>query len=59
MLLRLQAALPLLATGEPVANVARRVGYDTASAFVAAFRRETGLTPGAYFTSTPSQPAAD
>ena len=59
MLLRLQAALPLLAAGEPVANVARRVGYDTASAFVAAFRRETGLTPGAYFTSTPSQPAAD
>lgn len=48
-LLRLQAALPLLATGEPVAAVARRVGYDTGSAFVAAFHRETGLTPGSYF----------
>jgi len=24
-------------------------GYDTASAFAAAFRRETGLTPAAYF----------
>src|SRR5262249_13744449 len=44
-LLRLQAALPGLAAGDPVSTVARRAGYDTASAFVAAFRRETGLTP--------------
>jgi AraC-like DNA-binding protein len=49
-LLRLEAALPLLARGEPVARVAHRVGYQTPSAFVAAFRRETGLTPAAYFT---------
>ncbi len=49
-LLRLQAALPLLAVGEPVGRVAHRVGYQTPSAFVAAFRRETGLTPAAYFT---------
>jgi AraC-like DNA-binding protein len=48
-LLRLQAALPALAAGDPVSAVARRVGYDTASAFVAAFGRETGLTPTAYF----------
>ena len=48
-LLRLQAALPLLARGEPVGRVAHRVGYQTPSAFVAAFRRETGLTPAAYF----------
>jgi AraC-like DNA-binding protein len=52
-LLRLQAALPLLARGEPVARVAHRVGYQTPSAFVAAFRRETGLTPAAYFAQTP------
>jgi AraC-like DNA-binding protein/quercetin dioxygenase-like cupin family protein len=51
-LLRLQAALPLLARGEPVARVAHRVGYQTPSAFVAAFRRETGLTPATYFTAT-------
>jgi AraC-like DNA-binding protein len=51
-LLRLQAALPLLARGEPVARVAHRVGYQTPSAFVAAFRRETGLTPAAYFAIT-------
>jgi AraC-like DNA-binding protein/quercetin dioxygenase-like cupin family protein len=52
-LLRLQAALPLLARGEPVARVAHRVGYQTPSAFVAAFRRETGQTPAAYFARTP------
>lgn len=46
---RLRAALTYLADGQPVGSVARRVGYDTPSAFVAAFRRETGLTPGGYF----------
>jgi AraC-like DNA-binding protein len=53
-LLRLQAALPLLAAGEPVGRVARRVGYETPSAFIAAFRRETGLTPAAYFAGPPT-----
>jgi AraC-like DNA-binding protein len=48
-LLRLQAALPGLARGDSVSSVARRVGYDRASAFVAAFRRETGVTPATYF----------
>lgn len=46
---RLHAALPYLADGHPVARVADRVGYGTASAFVAAFRRVTGSTPGTYF----------
>jgi AraC-like DNA-binding protein/quercetin dioxygenase-like cupin family protein len=50
-LLRLQAAVSVLAAGEPVGNVARRVGYESASAFVAAFRRETGVTPATYFRS--------
>jgi AraC-like DNA-binding protein len=49
---RLQAALPRLAAGDSVATVARHVGYETPSAFVAAFRRETGLTPGRYFRSS-------
>jgi AraC-like DNA-binding protein len=53
-LIRLQAALPALAAGDPVAAVARRVGYETTSAFVAAFRRETGTTPAAYFASPPA-----
>ncbi|RJQ78186.1 AraC family transcriptional regulator [Pseudonocardiaceae bacterium YIM PH 21723] len=48
-LVRLHAALPLLAGGASVSVVARRVGYATPSAFVAAFRRATGLTPGGYF----------
>ena len=48
-LLRLQAALSMVAAGEPVSRVAGRVGYDTPSAFVAAFRRETGQTPGSFF----------
>ena len=48
-LLRLQAALPALASGEPVGNVARHVGYESASSFVAAFRRETGQTPASFF----------
>ncbi|HET6704816.1 helix-turn-helix transcriptional regulator [Amycolatopsis sp.] len=46
---RLRAALPLLAQGTPLEPVAYRVGYSSASAFVAAFRRAVGVTPGAYF----------
>jgi AraC-like DNA-binding protein/quercetin dioxygenase-like cupin family protein len=56
-LLRLQAALPELAAGVPVGNVARHVGYESASAFVAAFRRETGVTPAGYFRG-PRHPTA-
>jgi AraC-like DNA-binding protein/quercetin dioxygenase-like cupin family protein len=48
-LARLHAALPALAEGAAVNRVAARVGYESTSAFVAAFRRETGLTPAAYF----------
>jgi AraC-like DNA-binding protein/uncharacterized RmlC-like cupin family protein len=48
-LFRLQTALAALATGDPVGVVARQVGYDTPSAFIAAFRKETGLTPALYF----------
>ena len=51
-MLRIQTALTALAAGEPVALVARRVGYDSDSAFVQAFRRETGVTPGAYFRAS-------
>jgi AraC-like DNA-binding protein len=48
-LLRIQSALPLLAAGEAAGRVAYRVGYETPSAFIAAFRRLTGVTPTAYF----------
>ena len=48
-LVRLRASLPALAAGEPVGKVARHAGYESASAFVAAFRRETGQTPALFF----------
>jgi AraC-like DNA-binding protein len=46
---RLAAALPLLAGGAAVSPTAHAVGYASPSAFVAAFRRETGVTPAEYF----------
>jgi AraC-like DNA-binding protein len=48
-LMRLQTAIVKLAGGESVGNAARQVGYESVSAFVAAFRRETGTTPAVYF----------
>ncbi|MFE4663673.1 helix-turn-helix domain-containing protein [Streptomyces sp. NPDC056716] len=48
---RLRAALPLLAEGQPVSRVAHTVGYATASAFLAAFRRTVGISPGRYLNS--------
>lgn len=45
---RLRAALPLLAEGQPVSRVAHTVGYATPSAFLAAFRRTVGTSPGRY-----------
>ncbi len=54
-LLRVQTAIVRLAGGESVANAARKVGYESVSAFVAAFRRETGMTPAAYFRAGGSE----
>ncbi|GGV17520.1 AraC family transcriptional regulator [Actinomadura cremea] len=51
---RLRAALPLLAEGRPVSHAAHAVGYATPSAFLAAFRRTVGTTPGRYLTAVPS-----
>ncbi|MEV8015568.1 helix-turn-helix transcriptional regulator [Streptomyces sp. NPDC086554] len=47
--LRMQAAMPLLADGMTIEAVAARVGYASASSFVAAFHRIVGLTPRQYF----------
>ena len=58
-LLRIQAALPLLAEGDPVSPAAHRVGYETASAFTAAFRRETGVTPAAYDRAGDEEPETE
>jgi AraC-like DNA-binding protein len=48
-LVRLRAATVALAGGERVSNVGALVGYESTSAFVSAFRRETGVTPATYF----------
>jgi len=48
---RLRAALFLLAADTAVSVVARRVGYSTPSAFIAAFRGALGVSPGAYFAA--------
>jgi AraC-like DNA-binding protein len=53
-LLRLHKAMEALGSQEPVSEVARKVGYESASAFVAAFRRETGITPAKYFRDAES-----
>ncbi|GII64588.1 AraC family transcriptional regulator [Sphaerisporangium krabiense] len=50
--LRLRAARTLLES-HPVAEVARRVGYATPSAFIAAFTKEHGCTPGRYALRRP------
>ncbi|KAF4409198.1 MULTISPECIES: AraC family transcriptional regulator [Streptomyces] len=46
--LRAQHAVALLTRGWEVEAVAEEVGYRSASAFGAAFRRTTGLTPGTF-----------
>jgi AraC-like DNA-binding protein/quercetin dioxygenase-like cupin family protein len=55
-LVRLQASLPYLAEQTPVSAVARLVGYRTTSAYVAAFRAHTGVTPRRYFQPLASAP---
>ncbi|TCJ95678.1 helix-turn-helix domain-containing protein [Nocardia alba] len=55
---RLSAALPFLGAGMPISKVAHSVGYRTASAFIAAFRREIGTTPAAYFAERDTDSSA-
>ena len=52
--LRLADAVCRLALGEPVARVAASLGYRSASAFSAMFRRALGAPPQRYL---PAQPA--
>jgi methylphosphotriester-DNA--protein-cysteine methyltransferase len=47
--LRLLASLERLATGAKVTNVAVELGYDSPSAFIAAFKALLGTTPAQYF----------
>ena len=47
---RLLEAHRLLAEGLPVTVVAHRVGYESASAFIAMFKRALGKTPGRFYS---------
>jgi AraC-like DNA-binding protein len=46
---RLLHAMRLLARGEPVTSTALEVGYESVSAFIAAFSNTLGTTPGRYY----------
>jgi AraC-like DNA-binding protein len=46
---RLLHAMRLLAGGEPVTSTALEVGYESVSAFIAAFSNVIGTTPGRYY----------
>lgn len=47
---RMRRAIEWLAADHPVSLVSRRCGYSSPSAFVQAFRRELGRTPGEFAT---------
>jgi AraC-like DNA-binding protein len=53
--LRILTALRLLGDGQTVAAISRQLGYSSPSAFVTMFRRETGITPTAYFREQPAE----
>jgi len=48
---RMFRALELLATGTAVTTISLELGYDSASAFIALFRRTFGTTPGRYLAA--------
>jgi AraC-like DNA-binding protein len=50
---RLLRALQLLADDTTVTSTALAVGYESTSAFVAAFQRTIGTTPGRFFNRPP------
>lgn len=51
-LVRMRAARALLVEGRSVGAVGRCVGYSTTSAFVAAFRKVVGCTPGEFLVES-------
>ena len=53
--LRLLHALRLLASGQSVTTVGFEVGYDSTSAFIAAFKNVFGTTPGRYYAEVTSK----
>jgi AraC-like DNA-binding protein len=55
-LARFQEALRLLANRESVTLVASKVGYDSTSAFISAFKKAFGLTPRQYLLNGNVEP---
>jgi AraC-like DNA-binding protein len=55
--LRVVRAMRLLEDGETVENIAHDLGYSTASAFIAMFRRLMGVTPDDYRRGAKASPA--
>jgi AraC-like DNA-binding protein len=53
-LLRMLHAITMLASGEKVVNVALETGYNSPSAFISAFRKILGTTPGNYCEAEPT-----
>lgn len=53
--MRLLHAVRLLALGESVTAAALEVGYDSTSAFIAAFKTVLGTTPGQYYAASRNQ----
>lgn len=54
--LRLVNALPRLQLGQSVESVALDLGYSTASAFIAMFRRFMGVSPGRFISESARNP---
>lgn len=54
---RIMHALTALTGGAAVTTVAFDCGYDSVSAFIAAFRRELGASPGRYVAAAGEEPA--
>lgn len=53
----LARALPLIAAGRPLAQVADSLGYDSASAFSAMFRKALGAPPSRFLARARNAPA--
>lgn len=53
--LKLVASLSLIEDGKSVQSIANELGYSSASAFIAMFRRQTGTSPTHLATMTTSQ----
>lgn len=50
---RLFSSLPLLGEGRRVTEVSLDIGFESLSAFISAFRKFFGVTPGKYFQNKP------